>query len=95
MILGSILVEKSMIFIVENALPCQCVGKGNVLTAKNIDFSTRIDPKIIFKICRKIYTFLFYVVNVFFDAGELGECMETFLESYRLEKPPKFALYFS
>ena len=39
--------------------------------------------------------FLFHVANVFSDAGELGECMETFLESYRLEKPPNFALYFS
>ena len=43
----------------------------------------------------KIFDFLFHVANVFFDAGELGECMETFLESYRLEKPLIFALYFT
>ena len=43
--------------------------------------------------CRKNYKILFYVTNVFFDDGECGECMKTFLGSYRLEKPPNFALY--
>ena len=32
---------------------------------------------------------LFYVANVFFDAGEPGECARTFLGSYRLEKLSK------
>ena len=43
----------------------------------------------------KKYNFYFYVTNVYFDAGDRGECMETFLESYRLEKRLIFALYFT
>ena len=55
----------------------------------------KIDPKIIWKLCRKLYNFLFYVANVFFEAGGQGECMGTFLRSYRFEKPPKSTLHFS
>ena len=95
MILGLIFIEKVMFFTVENALPYQCVGKGKVLTVKIIDFLTRIDPKIIWKIRRKKFNFYFHVGNVFFDAGEHGERMGTFLRCYRLEKSPNFALYFS
>ena len=54
-----------------------------------------IDPKITWEPCRKNYNFYFYVTNVFFDAGERGECMETFLGLCRLENPPKIALHFS
>ena len=43
----------------------------------------------------KKYNFYFYVINVFFDARERGECMETFLGSCRLEKQQKIALHFS
>ena len=95
MILGSIYIGKVMLFAVKNTLPCQCVEKGKVFTAKRIDFSMKIDPKITRQPCRKNYNFCFYVTNVFFDAGERGECMETFLEPCRLEKPPKIALHFS
>ena len=35
---------------------------------------------------------LFYVANVYFDAGEHGEFVGTFLGSYRLEKPSKSAV---
>ena len=62
-------------------------------TIKSIEFSTKIDPKIIGNICRKYYQILFYVVNVCFDAGEHGECVGTFLGSYRLEKPSKSAVF--
>ena len=55
----------------------------------------KIIPKITWEPCRKNYNFYFYVTNVFFDAGERGECMETFLGPCRLEKPPKIALHFS
>ena len=61
-------------------------------TIKSIDFPTKIDPKIIGNICRKYYKILFYVANVCFDAGEHGECVGTFLGSYRLEKPSKSAV---
>ena len=47
------------------------------------------------KPCRKKHKIYFYVTNVFFDAGDLGECMETFLGPCRLKKPPKIALHFS
>ena len=43
----------------------------------------------------KKYNFYFYVTNVFFDAGERGECMETFLGPRRLEKSSKITLHFS
>ena len=55
----------------------------------------KIVPKITWEMCRKKYNFYFYVTNVFFDAGERGECMETFLGPCRLEKPPKITLHFS
>jgi hypothetical protein len=55
----------------------------------------KIDPQITWEPCRKKYNFYFYVTNVFFDAGERGECMETFLGLWRLEKPPKISLHFS
>ena len=55
----------------------------------------KIDPKITREPCRKKYNFYFYVTNVFFDAGERGECMETFLGPCRLENPPKITLHFS
>ena len=84
-----------MLFAVKNTLPCQCVEKGKVFTAKSIDFSLKIVPKITWEMCRKKYKFYFYVTNVFFDAGERGESMETFLGSCRLEKPPKITLHFS
>ena len=71
------------------------LARKGVFTAKIIKISTKINPKITWKWCRKFFNFLFYVANVFFDAGELEECMETFLESYRLEKPLFFALYFT
>ena len=84
MILGSIFIEKMMLLAVKNTLPCQCVEKGKVFTAKIIDFSMKIVPKITWEMCRKKYNFYFYVTNVFFDAGERRECMETFLGLYRL-----------
>ena len=37
----------------------------------------------------KIINFLIYVGNVLSDVGKRGECMGTFLESYRLEKRSK------
>ena len=43
---------------------------------------------------KKKTRFLFHVANVFFDAGELEECMETLLESYRLGNPLFFAPVF-
>ena len=39
--------------------------------------------------CRKKYKFLFYVANVFSEAGQHGDNLRTFLDAYRLEKPPK------
>ena len=39
--------------------------------------------------CRKIYNFLFYVANVFSEAGQHGDNLRTLLDAYRLEKPPK------
>ena len=54
-----------------------------------------IVPKITWEMCRKNYKFYFYVTNVFFDAGERGECMETFLGPCRPENPPKITLHFS
>ena len=68
------------------------LGKGKDLTAQSIGFSTKIAPQIIGNICRKYYKILFYVANVCFDAGEHGECVGTFLGSYRLEKPSKSAV---
>ena len=55
----------------------------------------KIDPKITWEPFRKKYNFYFYITNVFFDAGERGECMGTLLGSYRLEKSPKIACHFS
>ena len=37
----------------------------------------------------KILLFLFYVGNVYFYAGESGECVGTFLESYRQKNHQK------
>ena len=84
MILGSIFIEKMMLLAVKTVLPCQCVEKGKILTAKIIDFPMKIMPKITWEMCRKNCNFYFYVTNVFFDEGEHRECMETFLEPYRL-----------
>jgi len=39
-------IEKLMLLAVKNTLPCQCVEKGKVFTAKIIDFSMKIDPQI-------------------------------------------------
>ena len=39
--------------------------------------------------------FYFYVTNVFVVTGDRRECLRTFVRPHRLEKPPKFALYFS
>ena len=84
-----------MLFTVK-PLPFSTHWQGRVFyTAKSITFSMKIDPKITREPCRKKYNFYFYVTNVFFDAGERGECMETFLGLCRLEKPPKIALHFS
>ena len=94
-ILGSISVENLMFFIVKTPFLASVLAKGKVLTAQSIKFSMKIDPKITWKLCPKNNNFLFHVANVFFDAGELEECMETFLESSRLEKPLFFALYFT
>ena len=83
-----------MRFIAESTLSCQCVEKGKGFTTKSIGFSVKIDPKTWWKPCRKIYNFLFYVTNVFFHAGEHGECIRTFLWSYRREKSSKITLDF-
>ena len=84
-----------MLFAVKT-LPFSTHWQGRVFfTAKSITFSMKIDPKITWEPCRKNYNFYFYVTNVFFDAGERGECMETFLGPCRLEKPPKITLHFS
>ena len=55
----------------------------------------KIDPKITWEPWRKKYNFYFYITNVFCEAGEREECMETFLGLCRLEKPPKITLNFS
>ena len=90
-----IFIEKSMLFAVKT-LPFSTHWQGRVFfTAKSIIFSMKIDPKITWEPCRKKYNFYFYVTNVFFDAGERGECMETFLGPCRLGKPPKITLHFS
>ena len=77
-------------------LPFSTHWQGRVFfTAKSINFSMNIDPKITWEPCRKKYNFYFYVTNVFFEAGERGECMETFLGLCRLENEPKITLHFS
>jgi len=58
-ILGSIFIEKMMLLAVKNTLPCQCVEKGKVFTAKSIDFSMKIIPKITWEMCRKNIIFIF------------------------------------
>ena len=87
--------RKMMILAVKNTLPCQCVEKGKVFTAKNNEFSMKIFPKITWEMCRKKYKIYFYVTNVFVVTGDRRECLRTFLGPYRLEKPPKIALHFS
>ena len=70
-------------------LPPNTLVRKGVFTAKIIKISTKIDPKITWKWYRKIFNFLFYVANVFFEASHHGDSMGTLLDSYRLEKPPK------
>ena len=43
----------------KNILPCQCMEKDSVLYAKSIDFSMKIDPKIVCEPCQKLYNFYF------------------------------------
>ena len=84
-----------MLFAVKT-LPFSAHWQGRaIFTAKTINFSMKIDPKITWEPCRKFYNFYFYVANVLFDAAERGKCMGAFLEPCRLEKPPKNALHFS
>ena len=88
MILGPIFIEKVMLFAVQNSLPCQCVEKGKVLTAKIIVFSMKNRSQNHMRNMSKKYNFLFYVGNVFVGSGEHAECLGTFLTlgPYRLEK---------
>ena len=84
-----------MLFAVKT-LPFSAHWQGRtIFTAKSIKFPMEIDPKITWEPCRKNYNFYFYVANVLFDTAERVECLGAFLESYRLEKPPKIALHFS
>ena len=62
---GSISIEKSMLFVIKNTLPCQCIQKGKILNAKSIDFPMKIDPQIACKMRQKFYNFYFMLQMYF------------------------------
>ena len=77
-ILGSIFIEKVMLFAVKIVLPCQWVEKCKVFTAKRIDFSMKIDPKITREPCRKNTIFIFMLQMYFLMLVSTGSVWKRF-----------------
>ena len=67
-----------MLFIVKTPFLASVLGKGKVLTAKSINFTMKIDPKITGKLCRKFLVFYFMLQMYFLMLVSSGSVWERF-----------------
>ena len=95
MILGYILVGKSDTFYSENRPSLLVCWERYDFDCKKHAFSDENRTQNHMENVSKILQILILCWKCIFGAGEHMECMGTFLGSYRLEKSPNFALYFS